>query len=81
MRSRTIWVIALALGLIGPVAAQELNKRNYRGYLSYILPKPGERRWQRVRWQPTFWDGVIEAHRQRRPILLWTMNGHPLACT
>jgi hypothetical protein len=24
---------------------------------------------------------VIEAQQRDKPILLWTMNGHPLACT
>jgi hypothetical protein len=27
------------------------------------------------------WDGVIAAQKQDMPILLWAMNGHPLACT
>jgi hypothetical protein len=34
-----------------------------------------------VHWLPTFWDGVIAAQKQEKPILLWAMNGHPLACT
>jgi hypothetical protein len=34
-----------------------------------------------VNWLPTLWDGVIAAQKQDKPILLWAMNGHPLACT
>ena len=33
-----------------------------------------------VNWLPRLWEGVIAAQKQDRPILLWAMNGHRLAC-
>ena len=29
----------------------------------------------------TLAEAVVQAHAQDMPILLWAMNGHPLACT
>ena len=36
---------------------------------------------ERIGWRNEFWPAVEEARRLGRPILLWTMNGHPLGCT
>ncbi len=34
-----------------------------------------------IAWRDTFAQGVEEAYRVRKPVLLWAMNGHPLGCT
>ena len=46
-----------------------------------VLPETSEQVWQALEWQPTLWDGVIAAHTAKKPVLLWTMNGHPLGHT
>lgn len=46
-----------------------------------VLPRAGELDWQQIPWRTTFWEAVLEAQATDRPILLWTMNGHPLGCT
>ena len=46
-----------------------------------VCPSADELRWQAIDWQPTLWEGVVAAHAQQKPILLWTMNGHPLGHT
>jgi hypothetical protein len=58
-----------------------LDDRSFDALREYILPRPDELRWQEVPWRTTFWDAVQEAQTTGRPILLWAMNGHPLACT
>ena len=78
--------IRLAAGLLLlaaaiPAPAQELNRQTYRKYLERILPESDELAWKKIRWRPTFWQGVVEATRARKPILLWAMNGHPLGHT
>jgi len=65
----------------GPLVGQELNWKSLEYWHRYILPKSSELTWQKVPWRPTYWGAVIEAQKKRRPILLWTMNGHPLANT
>ena len=71
----------LPIVLAGFAAPPELNDRTYAHWRDHIRPKPEELSWQAVPWQATFWDAVVEAQRQDKPILLWAMNGHPLACT
>ena len=62
-------------------AAQDLNDDTFEKWRDYIRPGEEESRWQAIPWRPTFWDAVVEAQKKEMPILLWAMNGHPLACT
>lgn len=59
----------------------ELNDQTYPKLRAYLLPKKEEIRWQQIDWRPAFWQGVIEAQKQEKPLLVWAMNGHPLGCT
>jgi hypothetical protein len=49
--------------------------------LRAIVPAPADLRWTAIPWRAALWDAVVDAHGLRKPILLWAMNGHPLACT
>ena len=72
----------LAVALVaaeGPPA--ELNDKTFASWRDRIRPKAQELCFESVRWLPTFWDGVMAAQKEDKPILLWAMNGHPLACT
>ena len=64
-----------------PAVPPELNDQTFTQWRDHIRPKAEELRWQTVPWHSTFWSAVIEAQQREKPILLWTMNGHPLACT
>jgi hypothetical protein len=59
----------------------ELNDKTLASWRDRIRPKAQERCFETVHWLPTFWDGVMTAQKADKPILLWAMNGHPLACT
>jgi hypothetical protein len=63
----------------GPPA--ELTDRTYDQWRDHVRPKAKELCFCTVPWRSTFWDAVVEAQKQDKPILLWAMNGHPLACT
>jgi hypothetical protein len=71
-------VLVLA-GAGGPPA--ELSDKTFAAWRDRIRPKAAERSFETVHWLPTFWDGVMSAQKEDKPILLWAMNGHPLACT
>jgi hypothetical protein len=71
-------VVALA-GAEGPPA--ELSDTTFASWCERIRPKAAERCFETVHWLPTFWDAVMTAQEEDKPILLWAMNGHPLACT
>lgn len=61
--------------------AQELTPDTFEKWREYVRPSEAETRWERVPWRAEFWGAVVEATEQKKPILLWAMNGHPLACT
>ena len=69
---RALWVLPFLL-LVANAQDDKLFRK--------ICPSPGELRWQKIGWESSLWAGVVEAHAQKKPILLWTMNGHPLGLT
>jgi hypothetical protein len=72
--------------LAAALAAQEepvpvLDRGTFAALWQHVVPKDDELAWQRIPWHGTLAAGVVQAHTTDRPILLWVMNGHPLACT
>jgi hypothetical protein len=61
--------------------AGQLTDKTFAEWRDRIRPKNDEQCFKTVNWLPTFWDGVMAAQKADKPILLWAMNGHPLACT
>jgi hypothetical protein len=59
----------------------ELSDKTFAPLRDLIRPKGEELCFETVPWLPTFWEAVVAAQEKDRPILLWAMNGHPLACT
>jgi hypothetical protein len=57
------------------------DEASFARWRDFIRPTPAETRWQEIPWRTAFWDGVTEAQKNDRPLLVWAMNGHPLACT
>ena len=73
--------VTFALALAAGGQPAELNDKTYFQWRDLIRPKSDELCFQTVPWLPTFWEAVMAAQKQDKPILLWAMNGHPLACT
>ncbi len=62
-------------------AAAALQDSAHEKLAAQIIPGREELAWREIPWRPAFWEAVVEAQEQDKPILLWAMNGHPLACT
>ena len=60
---------------------KELTDANYAKWRDHVLPRNWELSCRRIPWRTSFWEAVIEAQARDKPILLWTMNGHPLCNT
>lgn len=86
MQPRTAPLLCLVLA-VAPLAAEEsapvpeLNDQNYTAWRDHILPEESELAWEKIPWLTTFKDGIIAANDAGKPLLFWTMNGHPLGCT
>ena len=59
----------------------ELNATNVEAWRRHILPDESELQWRKIPWLWTLQEGILKAAEAKRPVLLWTMNGHPLGCT
>ena len=59
----------------------ELSIDTLDEWLLYLRPKKKELDWESLGWRPRYWEGLVEAQRTQKPVLLWAMNGHPLGCT
>ncbi len=55
----------------------KLGDDNYRKWITFIRPTEKELKWKKIRWHKSLSVAAAEARRLKRPILLWTMNGHP----
>ena len=64
-----------------PEALPSFEDRSFDGWHELVFPSKDELAWQSIPWRASFWEAVVEADRQRRPVVLWAMNGHPLGCT
>lgn len=81
-----VLLISVFVGLpaAGATAAdppRELSDKTLPDWRELIRPKTDDVCYKTVDWLPTFWEGVMTAQKEDKPILLWAMNGHPLACT
>ncbi len=77
-------VLASACGEPTPevtTASTAFNADTYATYRDQILPSEAESAWQQIEWYPSYAEGLREASKQQKPVLLWVMNGHPLGCT
>ena len=57
--------------------APTLTDASFRKWQTFIRPTAAELKWRDIRWHTELEDAAAEARRLQRPILLWTMNGHP----
>jgi hypothetical protein len=79
---RPLLGVFAVLSLLGPALAGPPDASvDLEATLRHVLPDKSELVWTQVPWKPTLWDAVIAAQAEKRPILLWAMNGHALACT
>jgi hypothetical protein len=87
---RLFALLALCAGLAAqdpqvPVPTLEplpvLDRSTFVQHWRHVTPRPEELQWRAIPWLGTLGEAVARAQSQDRPILLWAMNGHPLACT
>ncbi|MHC4839567.1 MAG: hypothetical protein ACYTDT_01220 [Planctomycetota bacterium] len=80
-----MWRVILAALILIPISsifsAQELTKKNYEKTRDHILPNEDEEAWRKIEWRATFWEGIIDAQKADKPVMLYAMNGHPFSCT
>ncbi|MES1227071.1 MAG: hypothetical protein ABUL72_00280 [Armatimonadota bacterium] len=64
-----------------PPSDQRLCDANFAEWLAFLTNAPGASEIASVGFYTTLWEAVTRANIEDKPILLWAMNGHPMACT
>lgn len=55
----------------------KLSDANYQKWIKHVQPTKEDLKWRNIRWHKSLSVAAAEAKKLNRPILLWTMNGHP----
>jgi hypothetical protein len=62
-------------------SGRSTNRHSLHESLSFIRPHPDELAWQAIPMQTSIPEALGIARREDKPLLLWAMNGNPLALT
>ena len=85
MRIRPIVLAALhaawlGAGPITTVSAGELSEAAFRRLHEQLRPSAKDV-WRSIPWKISLLDAQRLAAKERRPLFIWAMDGHPLGCT
>ena len=63
-----------------PSADETIPNDEYRSLLAALPVRPGEEAYTTIPWELNLLDARQKAATERKPLLIWTMDGHPLGC-
>jgi len=69
---------------MGSLSAQavDLGKLDDEAVMKYVKalePRPSEL-WRTIPWKVSLMEAQAEAAKVKKPLFIWAMDGHPLAC-
>jgi hypothetical protein len=53
---------------------------NFAKFQTFLRPRPEEEKWLQIPWMTDLWAARKKAATEGKPILLWEMDGSPMAC-
>lgn len=62
-------------------AFPEVDQTKVDAWRDHIKPHGSELAWEQVGWRSDVWGAILEAHDTGKPLLIWSMNGHPKGFT
>ena len=64
-----------------PSSEVDLREADLHKWRDLISPTSDELAFERIAWSPSLGEGLERASVEKKPLLLWMMNGHPLGRT
>jgi hypothetical protein len=58
-----------------------LDAARFRALHAAVAPRGEAERWADIPWEADLGAARQKAARDRKPLVLWLMDGHPLGCT
>jgi hypothetical protein len=68
------WLLALLFLAPGGLTLEEFEK------LHRDLKPDKDEAWRTIPWKTSLLEAQAEAAREKKPIFIWAMDGHPLGC-
>jgi hypothetical protein len=53
---------------------------NFAKFHAFLRPRPAEEKWLQIPWMTDLWEARKKAAAEGKPMLLWEMDGSPMAC-
>ncbi|MEO2017557.1 MAG: hypothetical protein ABGZ53_24655 [Fuerstiella sp.] len=80
--SRTLFCAAALFALSGlaAVPAADLTEEEFRQLHAELQPAK-DALWRTVPWKTSVLDAQQVAAKEKKPLFIWAMDGHPLGCT
>ena len=72
-------VLFLVLGFIADPGGP-LTEREFKHLHAEVQPNSAAT-WRSIPWKTSLLDAQASSARERKPIFIWAMDGHPLGCT
>ncbi len=69
-----------AVWAVEPAGVPAIRDADYATLKSLVPPKPEEELFTTLPWETSLWAGRTKAAASGKPILIWSMDGHPLGC-
>lgn len=63
-----------------PDARLRPTPENFGKFRDFLRPRPEEEKWLQIPWLTDLWEARQKAAAAGKPILLWEMDGSPMAC-
>jgi len=79
-------LLLLAAGIaLGRDQDQSLQMRplstDYAKWHDHVLLNPSEQSYRKIPWRTSVLQGIVDAQKSDKPVMILLMNGHPLGCT
>jgi hypothetical protein len=62
-------------------AVAALRPEEFQALHAEVAPHGQGERWTQIPWQSDLQAARQQASAERKPLLMWVMDGHPLGCT
>jgi hypothetical protein len=62
-------------------AVKSLPREEFTKLHAAVAPKGEGERWIEIPWESDLIAAREKAAREKKPLLMWVMDGHPLGCT
>jgi len=69
------------LSAISPRAQDVAAPFDVEAIAAVVRQTAAENVWRQIPWRVSLWEARQAAARERKPILLWVMDGHPMGFT